>query len=123
LKAPAPSQGQKRATAGTSNGRNKQRQERATAGTSNGRNKQRQEQATAGTGNGKNKQRQERATAGTSNGRNKQRQEAIREKGEDFYGYDPRGRSFDCASCDKTARGFAQDDRFVIGQIFTCLLR
>jgi hypothetical protein len=37
--------------------------DQTTAGTNNGRNKQRQEQATAGT------------TAGTSNGRNKQRQE------------------------------------------------
>jgi hypothetical protein len=41
----------------------------------------------------------------------------IGEKGEDFYRYDPHGRFFDCASCDKAARGSAQDDGFVIDQI------
>ena len=42
---------------------------------------------------------------------------ALGEKGENFYGYDPHGRSFDCASCDEAARGSAQDDSFVVDQI------
>ena len=41
---------------------------------------------------------------------------------ENSYGYDPHGRSFDCASCDRAARGSAQDDSFVVNQILRSLL-
>jgi len=42
--------------------------------------------------------------------------ESMGKKGEDFCGYGQRGRSFDYASCDETARGSAQDASVVSRQ-------